>query len=104
MNRTYFATTSPSVIGDNEAIAAYEQANNLRLKAISLVEWELLHNDRKGITSGFNPDLPAGLPTVTDYDNGTCLGIAKQLTTEVLAFDLVGLHNSIHRGMRCGLC
>ena len=74
-NRTYIQSDAPSEIGDNNAIAAYAQ--KYPVPAISLVEWEELHSDYKGITSGWNPDLPAGLPTVMDYDNGTCLVIVR---------------------------
>lgn len=72
-----FKSTLPSVVGDNHAIIAYEQANNTSLPAISLVEWEFTHSDFKGVSSGINPDLPAGIPTIMGYDKGTVLHLVR---------------------------
>ena len=80
--RKYFTSTEPSVIGDNAVIAYYEQQHNITLPAISLVEWEFTHSDFKGITCGVNPDLPAGIPTVTDYDKGTVLVLIRVIRTD----------------------
>ncbi|MBS1807592.1 MAG: hypothetical protein JST84_05310 [Acidobacteria bacterium] len=72
-----FKSTLPSVVGDDQAIIAYEQTHNTSLPAISLVEWEFTHNDFKGVSSGINPDLPAGIPTIMGYDNGTVLHLVR---------------------------
>ncbi len=82
MNRQYFHTDEPSVIGDPNAIAAYEQATGTKLKAISLVEWQYTHKDFKSVSCGINPDIPAGIPTVMDYDKGTVLRLVKVIRTE----------------------
>ena len=80
--KNYFASSESSVVGDPNAIVAYEHANNISIPAISLVEWEDTHNDYKGISGGINPDLPAGIPTVMDYDQGTCLRMVRVIPAE----------------------
>ena len=79
--KNYFASCGASVVGDPNAILAYEHANNVTIPAISLVEWEDTHNNYKGITSGVNPGLPAGIPSVMDYDKGTCLRLVRVIPT-----------------------
>ena len=79
--KNYFASSESSVVGDPNAIIAYEQTNNVTLPAISLVEWEDTHSDHKGISGGANPDLPAGIPSVMDYDQGTCLRLVRVIPT-----------------------
>jgi hypothetical protein len=80
--RKYFTSTEPSIIGDNAVIACYEQQHSTTLPAISLVEWEFTHNDFKGVTCGVNPELPKGIPTVMDYDNGTVLVLVRVVRTD----------------------
>ena len=82
MNNHYFDSDQPSVVGDPNAITAYEQTNNVCLKAISLVEYEFKLRDYKGISSGINPDIPAGIPTIMDYDNGTILMLVRVVRTD----------------------
>lgn len=77
MNHKYFDSDKQSVIGNNKAIEEYERTTGRKLKAISLVAWHSTHNDYKGVSSGWNPDLPTGIPTVMDYDQGTCLVCVK---------------------------
>ncbi len=79
--KNYFASNESSVVGDPNAIVAYEQANNVTVPAISLVDWEDTHSDYKGISGGANPDLPAGIPSVMDYNNGTCLCLVRVIPT-----------------------
>jgi hypothetical protein len=64
-----------TLVGSAEAIREFEARFGYKLRTITKAEWDARHADYKGISSDWNIDkgIPAGLPSVLVYDNGTCL-------------------------------
>lgn len=62
-------------VGSEKAIQEFEARFGVTLPAITLAEWQAKHLDYKLISSGINADkgIPAGVPAVMGYDNGTFL-------------------------------
>lgn len=79
MKPIYFETTAPTVIGNEEACREYERANNVKLKAITLNDWQDIPKDYKGLTdendSIENDSMPAGIPGALDNNDGITVSI-----------------------------
>jgi hypothetical protein len=62
-------------IGNEAAIIEFEANFKTAVPSITIAEWNAKHRDYKTISSGVNADkgIPAGIPAVMGYDNGTFL-------------------------------